>query len=478
MPHAGGKQYALNNYHRLYPAAGLALVISLAATALADGFHVPYVRPVAIIALLTGIGALAPNLPRAGKVFVGTALGLILVTLFTAKEPGAIIYAALSRGTAFAGLMTALGLMREGASNSPLVRACGTHMIAQPPKLRYAALAVGAHLFGLILNLGALVMLSTMIMRGATGTSDERLSELRRRRALTATLRGFATCSTWSPMAITPTVVLSTLPMLKWADIVPYSLALMAMYLVIGGIFDNFETRHLVRALQGTPREPAPVGGWGKQLRLVALVGVILAFVIGAEYLLHANVTAAVMIATPPVGMLWMIIQTRPRRRALLLWLRIKRLVLYRLPRESLETVMFSSSGIIGIMLSALIEPAWIVALTRPIPPQLVPILVFWAVIAAGQIGISPVVSVVVIGGALGAPGVVPVSPYAMAAALTAGWSLTVAWSHFTGSVLTVARIGGVPPPVVSHEWNGRYSMAAALASSLFILGIAFIKAP
>ena len=468
----------MNNYHRLYPAAGLALVISLATTALADGFHVPYVRPLAIIALLIGIGTLAPNLPRAGKVFVGTAFTLILVTWATARDPGAIIYAALTRGAAFAGLMTALGLMREGAANSPLVRACGTHMIAQPPKLRYAALAVGAHLFGLILNLGALFMLSTMIMRGATGTSDERLSELRRRRALTATLRGFATCSTWSPMAVTPTVVLSTLPMLKWADILPYSLTLMAMFLVIGWIFDSFETRHLVRALQGAAREAPPAGGWGRQLRLVVLVGVILSCVIGAEYLLHTNVTTAVMIATPLVGVLWMVVQSRRRHGAQLLWLRIKRLILQRLPRESLETVMFSSSGIIGILLSALIEPAWIVALTRPIPPAIVPVLVFWAVIAAGQIGISPVVSVVVIGGALGAPGVVQVSPYAMAAALTAGWSLTVAWSHFTGSVLSVARISGVPPPVVAHEWNGRYSLAGAIATTVFVAAIALIKTP
>lgn len=468
----------MNNHYRLYPAAGLGLVISLAMTALAEGFGVPYVRPVAIVALLIGIGCLAPNLPRAGKVFVCTALTLIVVTLFTSEHPHTVIFAALSRGAAFAGLMTALGLMREGAANSPLVHACGTHMIAQPPRLRYAALAIGAHLFGLILNLGALFMLATMIMRGATGTADERLSELRRRRALTATLRGFATCSTWSPMAVTPTVVLSTLPMLKWADIVPYSLTLMAMYLVIGWIFDNFETRHLVKALQGVAREPAPVGGWGQQFRLLLLVAAILGVVIGAETLLHTNVTTAVMIATPLVGMLWMIVQSRRRRGALLLWLRWKRLILQRLPRESLETVMFSTSGMIGIMLSALIEPAWIVAITRPIPPVVVPLLVFWAVIAAGQLGVSPVVSVVVIGGALGAPGVVQVSPYAMAAALTAGWSLTVAWSHFTGSVMSVARISGTPPTVVSHEWNGRYSMAGAIATNVFILAIALLKAP
>lgn len=462
--------------HRLYSAAGIALVTSLFCTALAEGFQVPFVRPAGVAALLTGIGLLTPGLPRAGKVFVGTALGLMLLTWLTAKEPWPVIYTALTRGAAFAGLMIALGLMREGAANSPLVRACGTHMIAQPPKLRYAALAIGAHLFGLILNLGALVMLSTMIMRASPGTADAGLTELRRRRALTATLRGFGTCSTWSPMAVTPTVVLSTLPMLKWGDIVPYSLTLMAMFLVIGWIFDGFETRHLVRALQGAPREPAPVGGWGKQLRLVALVGLILALVIGAEYALHANVATAVMLITPPVGVVWMIMQSRHRRGPQVLGMRLRRLVLQRLPRESLETVMFATSGMIGIMLAAIIEPAWIVALTRSIPPQIVPVLVFWAVVGTGQFGVSPVVSVVVIGGALGAPGVVNVSPYALAAALTAGWSLCVAWSPFTGSVMTVARIGGVTPNIVSRGWNGRYSLASACAASVFVAAIALLK--
>jgi len=376
----------------------------------------------------------------------------------------------------FAGLMTSLAFLREGASNSPLVRECGTHMIAQPPKLRYAALAIGGHLFGLILNLGALTMLSTMIMRGQTGTADARLTELRRRRALTAVLRGFGTCSTWSPMAITPTVVLSTLPMLSWSGILPYALALMAMFMVIGWIFDGFETRHLVRQLQGVAREPAPIGGWGQQVRLVALVGVILACVILAEWGLKASVTSAVMLATPPVGILWMAVQSPQRRRYALLGMRLRRLALERLPRESLETVMFASSGMIGIMLASIIEPAWIIALTRPIPAVVVPVLVFWAVIAAGQIGVSPVISVVVIGGALGAPGVVAVSPYALAAALTAGWSLTVAWSPFTGSVLTVARISNVGADAIARGWNGRYSLAAAVATSLFVAGIAFFK--
>jgi hypothetical protein len=86
------------------------------------------------------------------------------------------------------------------------------------------------------------------------------------------------------------------------------------------------------------------------------------------------------------------------------------------------------------------------------------------------------VISVVVIGGALGQPGVVAVSPYALAAALTAGWSLTVAWSPFTGSVLSVARLSGVPPGTIARAWNGRYSMASALAACAFVAGIAFFK--
>jgi len=462
----------------IYPWAGSALLTSLAATALAEAFQVPYVRGVAIVALLIGIALLVPSLPRAGKVFAGTALGLAVVTWFVASDPGSIIMTALARGTVFAGLMTSLAFLREGAGNSSLVRACGTHMISQPPKLRYAALAIGGHLFGLILNLGALVMLATMIMRGQTGTMDSRLTELRRRRALTAMLRGFGTCSTWSPMAITPTVVLSTLPMLRWSEILPYALALMAMFLVIGWIFDGFETRDLVRQVQGAPREPPPVGGWGQQLALVALVGVILAVVIGVEYALHASVTSAVMLSMPPVGIAWMAFQGRRRPGAKLVLRRLKRLALLRLPKESLETVMFASSGMIGIMLASIIEPAWIIGATRYIPAAVVPVLVFWAVLACGQLGVSPVISVTVIGGALGAPGVLAVSPLALAAALTAGWSLTVAWSPFTGSVLTVSRISGWPANVIGRGWNGNYSLASVGAATLFVAAIAMFKAP
>jgi hypothetical protein len=51
-----------------------------------------------------------------------------------------------------------------------------------------------------------------------------------------------------------------------------------------------------------------------------------------------------------------------------------------------------------------------------------------------------------------------------------------VAWSPFTGSVMTVARIGGVTPNIVSRGWNGRYSLASACAASVFVAAIALLK--
>src|SRR6056297_3427602 len=107
------------------------------------------VSPVFMLIFLT------VELVRAERVvFVHLGLGAGLAALATVMlaAPGAALWQALERAAMVAALFVALGLLRQAAGGSAMVRSCGQMLVAQPGGRRYAAMTVGGHIFGLILN--------------------------------------------------------------------------------------------------------------------------------------------------------------------------------------------------------------------------------------------------------------------------------------------------------------------------------------
>ena len=64
--------------------------------------------------------------------------------------------------------LAVLSLLRAAATMSPAVAAAGRHLVNQPLSRRYIALVIGGNLFGVLLNIGGLVLLLDMIKQANT----------------------------------------------------------------------------------------------------------------------------------------------------------------------------------------------------------------------------------------------------------------------------------------------------------------------
>ena len=113
------------------------------------------------------------------------ALGVTLVPFFTLREWAMTVLAvvlslaiwlsgdsgdimhALDRAAFFGAFIYLVTLLKEAAQRSRSVLALGTYMTQQPQGRRYYSLSIGGHILGVLLNFGAISLLTPMIQRGS-----------------------------------------------------------------------------------------------------------------------------------------------------------------------------------------------------------------------------------------------------------------------------------------------------------------------
>jgi hypothetical protein len=126
------------------------------------------------------------------------------------------------------------------------------------------------------------------------------------------------------------------------------------------------------------------------------------------------------------------------------------------------------------VLVAALLPPELVAAAIRPLEDQ--PLLLLAIIIAivplASQIAFNPIISVVVLGGALiRVPGL-PVEPTILALALASGWMLALPGSPFSIPSLILGRLLNRPGTQISWRWNGVYTLMA-YATVLGFIGCA-----
>lgn len=434
----------------------------------------------ALLAVLAGGGlflyaaACLPDMSPKARSFVLLSIGLATATALLNPQAAPSVLRRATAGAAFvAGLYASLGFLRDAAETSPLVRRCGLWLAAQPPGRRYVALASGAHLFGIILNFGVIPLLGA-IVRSGVGNDDTPRGQLRLRRMMSAVHRGFSLILPWSPLTISLAVVLTALPQLPWEHLAPWALGTTAGFMVVGWLADR-----ALRPPQGQRQLHWPGSGdpWTVLLPVVGLVALI--FAAGGLWaaVSGARLVVAVMTATPLIGCGWILAQTlasAPSRRAALsdTARRVRRHGLRFFPGYCDEIAILSSAAFIGACIAALV-PADLVAATLrglPLPPVGLVVLAAWLVVACGQIGMNPVLSVTLLTGTLPPPEVMGVQPVALAVALTGAWSLTAASSPFSAAPMVTATMAGTTAGTVGRRWNGPYTLAALCFLSVWVV--------
>lgn len=390
-----------------------------------------------------------------GRGFIAAALATAALAVTLRDDATPAIVAGLDRAAFIATLFTALGMLREAAGTSEMVRRCGMFLADQPPGRRYAALTVGGHLFAIILNFGAVALLGALVERALDGDRSTR-GRLRQRRMMTAIHRGFSTILTWSPLTVSAAVVLTALPDTGWRDIALWGVASAVGLTTVGWLLDM--AVRPPRRLGPAPRTEA-AGSWVQVLPILGLVGGVFLTGFALEELLAVRLVSGVMMATPVVAGLWLAAQERrPRATAD----RLRHHIAKGFPAYRLELSILTSAAFIGSLIGVLLPAETVAAgLTAvPLPAWGLVAALAWLIVALGQAGLNPVLSVSAIAGALPPPDVLGLPPAAVAVALMGGWALCAASSPFGAATLLVGQMTGTGPVTAGTRWNGAFALA------------------
>lgn len=424
-------------------------------------------------ALALALAVLA--MPRFGVrewVLLGLAVALTYGLWGRDNGPEAVI-GALGKGAYFAAFILLLMLLREGAVTSKSVLAVGQWISRQPPGRRFTTTFVGGHVAGILMNFGAVSLLSPLIQRGVRAdpvTSDDEARRvlIRERRQLSALIRGFAPVITWAPTTLTQVIILSVVPGVDPALAIAYGLGLTALVFAIGWTED--------RLRWGPARiAPAPLAFPGAAAwDLAAVYALLIGGAVTFKLVLDLSLPLALMTVAPLMLVGWVLSQNRGPDMLGNTTTRMADIATNTLPRMAKEAYMMGVAGFIGITAAKLAPvdrialwlesahiPAWALVAALPVVISL-----------AGQVALSPMMMVVFLAAVISSLPTLPAAPEHIAVALAAGWMLSLTSAPNATGALLISAATGIKPVTITWRWNGVYSVLvmAVLAAVAWVI--------
>lgn len=413
---------------------------------------------------------------RVGVVLLVAAAGLAVALAETSDQAWTVIQRGLGQAAFLGTLVLVLGLVRDAAVTSPTVTAAGRVIVHQPPGRRYATLCLGSHLLTILLNLGALSLLSAVI-RGGIGASATVPGEAtsRERRSLSATLRGFGAATAWAPTTIAQALIVTSIPGVLWTDTAVFGFAAAMLITAVGWLLDNLEGRDsdLPDAMPARPSARE----WRSVWLLLVPVGLLLAVVTLLKAVFGFALIEAVVAVGPAFWLGWVLLQTTGSGSDSgnrLLRLRLYRIVRDQFPAASPEIVVLASAAFIGAAIAALMPALGLEDLLNfghwPAAGLIAAAAAF--VMLGHQVAINPIITVTIVGAIVQQANLDPTLAAAIAVALGVAWATTVVVSPFGISVLLLARLADRPARTVAWGWQGLYApLALAIAVLAIIAG-------
>ncbi|RUR30336.1 hypothetical protein ELY33_11080 [Vreelandella andesensis] len=412
-----------------------------------------------------------PRFSSMARMLAFACVGVSFFALWRLPSPWAVLHEAAGGFVFLAAFMTALAVLRIPAYRSRLIRRCGQSLLLQPPTWRYPMLSLGSTLFGIVLNFGVLNLFMSMIDKANTlGSAQGQawLQEVRRRRMLLATLRGFTLAPLVSPLGIGVAVVLGNFETLTWVELFPYVLVSAIVLFLLGWACDQVAgPRPGVCAAMLERPSLMPLAAFS--LLLLALV--MLVFALAA--LLSLRLPQAVVIGVPLGAWVWLAWQCRGVGYAGVG--PATALLARRLPDVlggiGNEVVALGSGAYLGYLSVALLDPAQLegVAFLLVALGSWLPALALLLIVVLAQIGVNPIISVTFLTSMVSQVGLEGVSLPLLAAAMLAGWSLTMVSSPFTAAMMIMSRFTGMTAGQIGLRWNGGF-----LAASLVMAAVLF----
>lgn len=396
---------------------------------------------------------------RTARVFLG--LSLAAAALFASQGASGADFARVANRSAYLPcLIIVLTVLRFAARTSPMIRDAGEFAVRQPPNRRFALLASGGHIFGILLNIGGYLLLLDTAMAGriAKGT-PERIRNIQLRRITTAAMRGFASTIIWSPLGLSLNLLLTLIPGVTLLQYMPYGLAVTLAYLLLGWVFDRVQNPML------TPGVTVERGG--KPSALAGLLGVLIAINVAAasvEYLSGLPLRAAILIVVPCFALAWSILAALHDAGPLHALRGLATTTTRDFPRAVNEICILAAAGFLGIIVVDLVPHEVIDGIVRAAGlanGQLAAALTL-IVIGTSLIGINPLIIAAILVTSVVQTGA-DIHPILLILSIQIGWSLSLILSPVTSTVITTAGATGQTAGTVGFRWNGPF-VAAALA--------------
>ncbi len=412
--------------------------------------------------LLIWLAGVLPRTGRSERGFLTAVAASIVFLAVVAVQPGAILIQAADRGAQFVGMMVALGLLRDAARNSSIVRDCGIWLIAQKPAWRFLAIAAGGHGFGVALNMGAVLLLGTLIKRSNTleaAGGDARVVAIREERMNVALIQGFFSMMLWSPMAISVAFSLALVPGVTWFDIGPPALGLTALFLALAWLIDRIKFPPGRSLAPPRTQAPPPVT---MALPMAGLIVGLVGLVLGVKAYLHYGMIDAITTVAALFGLGWLYAgyhgRTQRPFRAVIQHLR--RHAVEVVPEMRPETIVLASASFLGVALAFLTRQWGLSGLLDALhaPGWALSVAIVLFIVAGGQFGIVAMVTTAIAGGAVLGMSASPLTPVALVLTLQVGWTLSAVLSAYSGGTMLLARIAEVSP-AVTRRWNLPWAM-------------------
>lgn len=405
--------------------------------------------------------------------------GAMAVGLLLQNEIGAILLA-LDRAAFFAAFIYLVTLLKEAAQRSRSVLDLGVYLTRQPQGRRYFSIAIGGHVMGVLLNFGAISLLTPLIQRGAKemalpdGAAPN--AEQLERQQISALLRGFSWMIMWAPTALTQAVLFTSFPDAQASKVIPLGLGASVLMISIGRILDRLTWRHIPPVATGL--SPIPPRASFLRFSLISAVLVTLTFTLAYS----ANVSAAIglMLVAPVVMVGWIFAQQIPAPATLV----IKR------SQAAFSEIFIRSSadparsafilGVAGFVGQAAAELAPVSAFATWLNLESAPAWVFLAALPAlitlgGQLALSPIMVVVFLSAVINELPALPADPSLIVFALGAGWALSMTASPNASATLLIAAVTKIAPTTLTWRWNGAYALVSYLSfvALFFIVTVA-----
>ena len=440
-------------------------------------YHFSGLEPARYLSWASFLAAVLVAITRLGlREYLLIAAGMAMAgVLYRAGRMDALA-AGLDLGTMLSAFILLLGLLREGAVASPSVLAVGDYLTRQPPQRRYAAVHAAGHVFGLLLNMGALTLLAPLIQRGVrAGNYPPDGALIRERRQLSALLRGFSWIVAWSPTTVTNAVLVSIIAGVDAVRLAIFGLGLTGIMLIVGWLEDYFTWRATMARFRASGRRPAPVApvpaAAFRNLGLVCVAMILLPATI--IWMSGAQIVHALMLSAPVVTVIWLLVQHRHAgflAAGSSTWQAIKATADHTVPNTIRESATMGLSGILGSSVAAVApvhDIAEIMAHQHLHPALLLTALPVLMALGA-QVALSPIMTAVLLGAIFGSLPVLPADPTLIALSLACGWALAVESSPNVGAALLLSRTTGHAATTLTWRWNGGYVALVVLGVGIY----------